>query len=198
MRLYSYVVARDYGFAPNPFHGVCTLATCKPMIRATAGVDDLVVGVGPKTKGRNHLFTYAMRVTETLSFDEYWQDPRFRVKRPNLSGSRKQAYGDNIYHRNQESAWIQEDSHHSLRDGSPNIENLVIDTGADRVLISDDFSYWGAKGLAIPTRFRRAGIGSVRGHRSNFPPVVVVAVRRWFDGLPRGVHGRPLDWPAIA
>ena len=30
MRLHSYVVARDYGFAPNPFLGVCTLATCKP------------------------------------------------------------------------------------------------------------------------------------------------------------------------
>src|SRR5712671_5339411 len=33
MRLYSYVVARDFGFAPNPFFGVCTLATCKPDIR---------------------------------------------------------------------------------------------------------------------------------------------------------------------
>ncbi len=27
---------RDYGFAPNPFHGICTLATCKPVIRRVA------------------------------------------------------------------------------------------------------------------------------------------------------------------
>lgn len=27
---YSYVVARDFGFAPNPFNGFLTLATCKP------------------------------------------------------------------------------------------------------------------------------------------------------------------------
>ena len=30
---YSYIITRDYGFAPNPFGGVCTLATCKPKIR---------------------------------------------------------------------------------------------------------------------------------------------------------------------
>lgn len=28
MRCFSYIVARDYGFAPNPFHGFCTLANC--------------------------------------------------------------------------------------------------------------------------------------------------------------------------
>ena len=32
-RVYMYVVDRDFGFAPNPFHGVRTLATCKPPIR---------------------------------------------------------------------------------------------------------------------------------------------------------------------
>ena len=36
--LYSYVITRDYGFAPNPFGGICTLATCKPGIRNHAKV----------------------------------------------------------------------------------------------------------------------------------------------------------------
>src|SRR5262245_31415483 len=44
VRLYSYVVARDYGFAPNPFYGFCTLATCKPDIRRTADIGDWIVG----------------------------------------------------------------------------------------------------------------------------------------------------------
>jgi hypothetical protein len=52
MRLFSYVVARDYGFAPNPFHRHCTLATCKPGIRARAAVGDWVIGTGAKTKYR--------------------------------------------------------------------------------------------------------------------------------------------------
>ena len=33
---------RDYGFAPNPYFGYCTLATCKPVIRRCAGVGDWI------------------------------------------------------------------------------------------------------------------------------------------------------------
>ena len=39
MKLFSYVVARDFAFAPNPFHGYCTLATCKPIIRRVTQVN---------------------------------------------------------------------------------------------------------------------------------------------------------------
>ena len=45
MYLYSYVITRDYGFAPNPFWNICSLATCKPQIRERAligtGLQDL-------------------------------------------------------------------------------------------------------------------------------------------------------------
>ena len=33
MIVYEYVMTSDSGFAPNPFHGACTLACCKPKIR---------------------------------------------------------------------------------------------------------------------------------------------------------------------
>jgi hypothetical protein len=52
MVLHSYVVARDYGFAPNPFFGVCTLATCKPLIRRIAHIGDWIVGTGSKKRKR--------------------------------------------------------------------------------------------------------------------------------------------------
>ena len=123
MRLFSYVVARDYGFAPNPFNSYCTLATCKPKIREAANIGDWVLGTGSKTRGRADHVVFAMRVTETLTFNEYWADPRFRTKRPNLRGSKKQAFGDNIYHRDSDSEqWIQEDSHHSYSDGTMNCD----------------------------------------------------------------------------
>src|SRR3954447_1814943 len=118
-KAYIYVVARDFGFAPNPFHGFCTLATCKPNIRKTAQVGDWIVGTGSKAHELQGQLVYAMRVTETLSFDEFWCDERFREKRPNLHGSLMQAYGDNIYHRDGREHWLQENSHHSLKDGSP-------------------------------------------------------------------------------
>jgi hypothetical protein len=64
MRYFSYVVARDYGFAPNPFLGICTLATCKPDIRKAAGVGDWIFGTGSaKWKLTGHL-VFAMNVTE--------------------------------------------------------------------------------------------------------------------------------------
>ena len=44
MNLYSYVITRDYGFAPNPFWNICTLATCKPQIREHALKGDWVAG----------------------------------------------------------------------------------------------------------------------------------------------------------
>ena len=45
-KVYMYVVDRDFGFAPNPFHGFCTLATCKPRTRRVAKVGDWIVGMG--------------------------------------------------------------------------------------------------------------------------------------------------------
>jgi len=44
--VFIYVVDRDFGFAPNPFHGYCTLATCKAKIRNQARVGDWVIGNG--------------------------------------------------------------------------------------------------------------------------------------------------------
>ena len=40
----GYKMTHDTGFAPNPFHGVLTLATCKPKIRACRKADDWVAG----------------------------------------------------------------------------------------------------------------------------------------------------------
>lgn len=45
MRLYAYTMTSDSGFAPNPFHGFCTLATCKARIRERATTGDWVLGV---------------------------------------------------------------------------------------------------------------------------------------------------------
>ena len=70
--LYSYVVAYDSGFAPNPFNGFCTLATCKPEIRKRANIGDWIIGTGSHREGvrRGGFLVYAMRVEEALSADE--------------------------------------------------------------------------------------------------------------------------------
>ena len=53
-------------FAPNPFHGVCTLACCKPRVRKKAKVGDYVLGMGAaKPKLQGHL-VYWMRVDKIV------------------------------------------------------------------------------------------------------------------------------------
>jgi len=61
--LYIYVVDRDFGFAPNPFHGFCTLATCKPIIRGNATVGDWIMGVGGTRLNATGKCIYLMKIT---------------------------------------------------------------------------------------------------------------------------------------
>ena len=197
-KLYSYVVARDYGFAPNPFYDSCTLATCKPEIRKHAKVGDWIIGTGSSQSNRDGYLVYAMLISETLTFQEYWESPRFRQKRPNLRGSKKQAFGDNIYSKDTRGEWHQEDSHHSYRDGSANPHNIRNDTQADSVLLSNDYAYWGDSGPRLPQNFRNYDgfdICAKRGHKCRFPGDMVRDFVAWFRTLDaKGYLGTPADW----
>jgi len=188
MKLYTYVVARDYGFAPNPFFGVCTLATCKPNIRRRAQVSDWIVGTGSKRHALDGKLVYAMKVAEVLTYDQYWNDRRFHRKRPNLRGSLKQAYGDNIYYHNPKNGkWVQANSHHSHPDGTPNQANIRHDTQSPRVLVGTEFAYWGGSGPLIPARFRRYGGFDVccqqPGHKCHFPEDLVHSFIDWIRSI---------------
>lgn len=197
MRLYSYVVRYDIGFAPNPFHGWCTLATCKQDIRRKAQIGDWIVGTGSTTRDAGGRLVYAMRVDEVLAFDAYWHDPRFACKRPNRHGSIKRAYGDNIYHHGPSGEWVQEDSRHSLSDGSPNQGHIDKDTSADAVLASQQFTYWGARGPDIPKHLRQGELDLVhtaQSHRCCFPDATRDEAIAWITSLEPGVHADPPDW----
>lgn len=166
-RVYIYVVDRDFGFAPNPFHGVLTLATCKPEIRRMANVGDWIFGVGGRRLNATGRCVFAARVTDHRTFDEYWSDPAFFDKRPVRNGSSRMMVGDNIYHRNATTKkWRQEDSHHSYADGSANPVNVSVDTRTNRVLISTHFFYFGREAPVIPTRLLTAiGYSNGRNYR---------------------------------
>jgi hypothetical protein len=201
MRLHSYVVARDFGFAPNPFYGVCTLATCKPGIRSVAEIGDWVMGTGSKTRGREKHIVYVMRVTGVMTFEQYWADARFERKKPNLRGSKKQAFGDNIYRRcTGAGQWCQVNSHHSLNDGSPNPLNITADTATNRIRFSSDFVYWGGSGPQLPEQFLRYGprhdsVCAGYGHKNRFPSEIVEELIAWIRSLNEtGYCGEPLDW----
>jgi hypothetical protein len=202
MSLYSYVVRYDSGFAPNPFYGFCTLATCKPNIRRYAKIGDWLLGSGSGDKkvGRAGHLVYAMRVSEALSFDEYDADPRFIRKRPYRTGSRRQSCGDNIYFRNAlPGPWSQRDSFHSLPDGSVNPKHVGRDTSVNRVLISNDFIYFGGTGPRVPTILkdeRGRHIVHARVGQSRFDDdLLTKEFERWIRSLGEmGYRGPPYEW----
>ena len=197
-KLYSYVVARDYGFAPNPFYGVCTLATCKPGIRKHAKIGDWIVGTGSSDRGRTGYLVFVMLVSETMSFNEYWENPLLQAKVPNLRGSKKQAFGDNIYFKDLLGTWHQADSHHSYSGGSSNSYNIDNDTGTDRLLLGSEFTYWGGSGPQVPAKFRNYygwDICAIRNYKCRFPDTLAVDFEAWFRSLDvQGYLGDPADW----
>lgn len=151
MAIYSYKITRDFGFAPNPFYSMCTLATCKPKIRKFANVGDWVIGFGSAAKNsplKNRII-YIMKVEKKITFNDYWCGEEYQCKKPVMNGSLKQNYGDNIYHC-ENNEWIQVDSHHSLKDGTPNILNVNKDTSSNNVLISKKYWYFGKEAIDVP------------------------------------------------
>lgn len=123
-----------------------------------------VMGTSSASHGRRSHLIYIMRISEKISFNEYWHDPKYATKKPVMNGSLKKMYGDNIYHHNG-TKWIQVDSHHSLEDGSPNVHNLRKDTSVDAVLISNEYYYFGKKTLEISDEFIHYIVKKGPGHR---------------------------------
>jgi hypothetical protein len=195
-KAYIYVIDRDFGFAPNPFHGICTLACCKPRLRSTAQAGDWIFGVGGARLSATGRCIYGMRVEEALTFDQYWADARFRLKRPVRNGSRAMMLGDNIYHRDDDDAdWQQEDSHHSNPDGSTNSSNVNADTGTNRVLISSHFCYFGGNAPEVPAAiFDGMGYVNGRNHRK-FDLQDSEELISWFSVAARGSVGSMLGDP---
>ncbi|WP_339113972.1 hypothetical protein [Thioclava sp. GXIMD2076] len=196
--LHSYVVRFDSGFAPNPFYGFCTLATCKPSIRRHAAIGDWVVGTGSNRKGvrRGGHLVHAMRVQEVLKFSEYWNDPRFAGKKPNLHSSYRKACGDNIYNPDPgNGSWSQLNSYHSTAEGKPLQKHINRDTSVNRVLISSEFIYFGAEGPLIPVEFRDAGlVHSGIGRKKVSDQNTIEGFENWLAGLGvQGYQGRPYD-----
>lgn len=156
-RLYFYKLTTDDGGAPCVQDGLLSLAICKPMIRSTAAVDDLIFGFAANSLHRDNRLLYIARITDKAQHGTYYVDKRFGPR------------GDCIYERRGDRfVWRPGALHHGPHD-------LVHDLGEPpvypkaNVLLSSDFRYFGAKGTAeYKTRhhaIKEAVEGLGQGHR---------------------------------
>ena len=155
-KYFAYILKVDAGFAPNPFFGFCTLAVCKPQIRKKALRGDWIFGLGSREyRGR---LIYAMKVTDKVGFNEYWNEKKYSKKKSN-DRSAKERRGDNIYHKDSGGSWVQEKNpFHNKRD-------IERDISGKFVLISDCFFYFGKNSIALPTLFKEETVKLRQGYK---------------------------------
>ena len=181
-RLFSYIVTHDTGFSPNPFWNYCTLANCKPAIRRTAVKDDWIIGLSPKVKGNRII--YAMRISERLSYSEYFFDNRFALKTPDLLRN-EHIYkcGDRIYEP------INYTGFNQLKNPSHDDSHKTHDLKGCNVLISEDFVYFGSESISLPPELEII-IGG-RGHKCKFHHETVKKFIQFINMQPRGILAKP-------
>ncbi|MGN6440194.1 MAG: hypothetical protein ACTHMM_26945 [Agriterribacter sp.] len=145
--LYSYKMIVDRGFAPNPFFGYLTLATCKPGIRKTKKIGDYVAGftsagmINDYKPGMEQMI-YIMKISEKMSYEKYFNDPRFKRKIPSDDTAKTRA-GDNIYHLvNNCYTQVKSKYHTSFADKQR-------DLTCHKVLVADEFYYFGDKPFCV-------------------------------------------------
>jgi len=198
MAYYSYKIEHDFGLAPNPFGGYCTLAVCKSDIRKNKKlrIGDWILGTGSAKLNKLHQLIFAMQLEEKITLMQYWDDPRFQFKKPVINGSLVQMYGDNFYHRDKITGeWIQGDSAHSSEGGKLNADHLKTDTGGENVLISKLFYYFGEKAIKVPDAYLSICNEGRNIKSISIPMPIADDFISWLTNhYSKGIHGDPINW----
>lgn len=157
MKLYSYIVAKDYGLAPNPFWDELTLNVCKPKIRQSAIIDDWIIGTGSKnvkqkngsTKNHSGRLVYAMKVTKKMTMADYDQYCKDNLKKKIAFIDRKdwrKIVGDSIYDFSQGDIPRLRKVLHKEKDKKRDLSGKY-------TLLSKHFYYFGNETIKIPNEF---------------------------------------------
>jgi hypothetical protein len=187
--LFSYIIPHDGGSAPNPYHGICTLVICKPVIRRTAKVGDWVVGLGAKDTpigDASGKVVYAMKITKKISMEEYdtFCKENYPEKIPDWdSGEYMKRIGDCIYD-------FSNLSNPKIRKAVHTEKNMKTDLGGEYALLSTDFYYFGDKPNPLPNNL----IGIVKqgqGYRSKSNDEYVDDFIDWIRKQKTGIIGEP-------
>lgn len=172
---YFYKLTVDDGGAPCVQNGILSLAICKPMIRRTAQVGDIIFGFAANSLYVDNRLIYIAKITDKLIDGAYYKDPKHASR------------ADCIYE------WQGKTYH--VRPGAKFHKSekghLTHDLGKGpcfpraNVLVSGDFRYFGGS-LAehYKQRFRHlektiANLG--QGHRVHHSPELIRALQELME-----------------
>lgn len=183
VRLTSYAVREDHGFAPNPHFGVLTLACCKPKIRASARIGDWILGIHSNRIGANRV-CFLGKVSEAMSFDEYFNSPSYQAKK-----TPHPRFGDNIYRLGPNGSLVQEEN------PAHGAEQFEHDISVDRVLACAEYWYFGRLAPHLPDQLASV-VKRGPGHKNVLDVQKIAEVLSWAEGYPTGKQGEPLGMPS--
>jgi hypothetical protein len=199
LKLFSYKLTHDTGFAPNPFWGTLTLATCKPRIRLSKRKGDWIAGftsqfLSGDPVGKEKL-VYLMQVTSKLSFGDYFNSPYYSKKIPDMSQSQCVfVAGDNIYRpvgNRLTEKFMQ------LRNPYHGEDQMERDLSGKFVLASNRFYYFGREAIEVPLGMRpdipkgQSANGSLTHDLAAAQKFIEYVTSKYHVG----VHGTPHSWP---
>jgi len=197
--LYTYKITHDSGFAPNPFHNVLTLATCKPGMRRTKQKGDWIAGFSSKCLSDIALsngvsispdaLIYLAQVSDVLDISEYYLADRFNNKIPKGSDDP----GDNIYKPLCEIPINKDDFEQLNNVGDHGECDKKHDLGGKKVLIFDEYYYLGRNGIPIPPdlKISRPKGPTCYGYKTD-DAVEIKALVDWVRShFKRGINGMP-------
>ncbi|HEX2585542.1 MAG TPA: hypothetical protein VHL14_10435 [Steroidobacteraceae bacterium] len=135
MRFYYYKLTSDDGGAPCAQDGLLSLALCKPMIRSTAEVGDVIFGFAAKSLDINNRLIYIATITHKEIGGAYFKKMKYRSRR------------DCIYRWRGDRLKWNEAGFHGAGDLAHDVGDYPEYERAN-VLLSNDFRYFGKNGDA--------------------------------------------------
>jgi hypothetical protein len=135
-KIYFYKLTVDDGGAPCVTGDLLSLAICKPMIRSTADIDDLIFGFAADSLHKDNRLIYVACVTDKLCDGKYYKDAEYAKR------------SDCIYrYKGGRYFWKPGSLYHDVGDIEHDLGKYPEYPRAN-VLLSDDFRYFGKEANA--------------------------------------------------
>jgi hypothetical protein len=200
IRLFSYKMTHDTGFAPNPFGGLLSLATCKPKIRKHKLVGDWIAGFTSnslnKEKVGDEKLIYLMKVTGKITFQEFWSSKKFASKKPNINADKiMDKIGDNIYKpKNKNPKKITD--YTQIKNVNHKEKHMKKDLSGEYVLLSDCFYYFGVNAVDLPKKIRPDVPKGQSAHGTQTKNIqrcreLILFIQKKYK---KGIYGNPTKW----
>lgn len=213
IRLFSYKISYDTGFAPNPFHNVLSLATCKPGIRKSKKEGDWIAGFSskalvynynksksnPKKTFKGEELIFLMKIDKIINYKEYWESDEYGIKKYSKD-SLIQKTGDNIYkptiNFNMGSIDLCS-SYEQIENCNHKEVNKSRDVSGKYVLISNTFYYFGINSILLDSSIapkipKTQSYYGIRTYDNNQATRFINYIQ---DKYEIGMQGHPTLWP---